>query len=70
MIKSIPVRIYPNKTQLKIINDTLYACHFVKNKFLEYNLKNRDEGGMIMDRDENSAINIYNCKSKYYEEIA
>lgn len=44
MIKSIPVRIYPNKTQLKIINDTLYACHFVKNKFLEYNLKNRDEG--------------------------
>ena len=26
--------------------------------------------GLIMDRDENSAINIYNCKSKYYIEIA
>lgn len=44
MIKSIKRRIYPNKTQLKIINDTLAACNFVKNKFLEYNLKNRDEG--------------------------
>ena len=44
MIKSIKLRIYPNKTQLKIINDTLAACNFVKNKFLEYNLKNRDDG--------------------------
>ena len=44
MIKSIPIRIYPNKTQLKIINDTLYACHFVKNKFLEYNKNNHDKG--------------------------
>ena len=44
MIKSIKLRIYPNKTQLKIINDTLGACNFVKNKFLEYNLNNRKEG--------------------------
>ena len=44
MIKSIKLRIYPNKTQLKIINDTLGACNFVKNKFLEYNMKNREEG--------------------------
>ena len=29
-----------------------------------------DECGMSMDRDENSAINIYKCKSKYYIEIA
>ena len=26
--------------------------------------------GMSMDRDENSAINIYNCKRKYYDVIA
>ena len=44
MIKSIKLRIYPNKTQLKIINDTLGACNFAKNKFLAYNIKNRDEG--------------------------
>ena len=29
-----------------------------------------DKCGLIMDRDENSAINIYNCKSKFYKEIA
>ena len=44
MIKSIKLRIYPNKTQLKIIDDTLYACHFIKNKFLEYNKNNRSKG--------------------------
>lgn len=40
MIKSITVRIYPNKTQLKIINRTLGACNFAKNKYLEYNKNN------------------------------
>jgi putative transposase len=49
VIKSIKLRIYPNKTQLKIINDTLGACNFVKNKFLAYNLKNRDEGRKFTD---------------------
>ena len=29
-----------------------------------------DECRLVMDRDENSAINIYKCKSKYYKEIA
>ena len=29
-----------------------------------------DKCGLIMDRDENSGINIINCKSKYYTEIA
>ena len=49
MIKSIKLRIYPNKTQLKIINDTLGACNFVKNKFLEYNLNNHKEGKKFTD---------------------
>ena len=40
MIKSIKLRIYPNKTQLKIINNTLSACNFVKNKYLEYTINN------------------------------
>ena len=43
MIKSIKLRIYPNKTQLKIINKTLGACHFVKNKYLEYNNDENDK---------------------------
>ena len=43
MIKSIKLRIYPNKTQLKIINNTLSACNFIKNKYLEYNINNYKE---------------------------
>ena len=38
MIKSIKLRIYPNKTQLKIIKETLDACFFVKNEYLRYNI--------------------------------
>ena len=56
MIKSIKLRIYPNKTQLKIINDTLSACNFVKNKFLEYNMKNHKEGKKFTDGYEFSKI--------------
>lgn len=44
MIKSFKLRIYPNKTQLEIINKTLYACHFIKNEFLAYNKNNHDKG--------------------------
>ena len=43
MIKSIKLRIYPNKTQLKIINRTLGACNFVKNEYLEYNKNSNDK---------------------------
>lgn len=43
MIKSIKLRIYPNKTQLKIINNTLNACNSIKNKYLEYNINNYKE---------------------------
>ena len=56
MIKSTTLRIYPNKTQLKIINDTLYACHFIKNKFLEYNKNNHDKGEKYTDGYEFSKI--------------
>ena len=38
VIKSIKLRIYPNKTQLKIINNTLSACNSIKNKYLEHNI--------------------------------
>lgn len=56
MIKSIKLRIYPNKTQLKVINDTLSACNFVKNKFLEYNKNNHKEGKRFTDGYEFSKI--------------
>ena len=56
MIKSIKLRMYPNKTQLKIINNTLGACNFVKNKFLEYNKNNHKEGKKFTDGYEFSKI--------------
>lgn len=43
MNKSIKLRIYPNKTQLEIINKTLDACRFIKNKYLKYNISRYDE---------------------------
>lgn len=37
MIKGIKLRIYPNKTQIKVINETLGACRWIYNRYLEYN---------------------------------
>ena len=39
MDKSCKIRIYPNQTQIKIINKTLHACRAIKNKHLEVNIK-------------------------------
>lgn len=39
MVKVRKIRIYPNKTQLKKINDTLGACRWVYNKYIEYNIR-------------------------------
>lgn len=43
MIKSIKLRIYPNKMQLKIITKTLDACFFVKNEYLRYNINSYEK---------------------------
>ena len=56
MIKSIKLRIYPNNTQLKIINNTLGACNFVKNKFLEYNINNYKKDAKFTNRYDFSKI--------------
>lgn len=44
MKKVCKIRFYPNKTQIKIINETLGACRFVYNKFLEFNIKAYHDG--------------------------
>ena len=44
MIKSIKLQIYPNKTQLEIINKTLSACRFVKNEYIRHNIDNYNSG--------------------------
>ena len=58
MIKSIKLRIYPNKTQLKIINRTLGACNFVKNEYLAYNKNSHDKDeGFITGYDFSKILN-------------
>lgn len=58
MIKSIKLRIYPNKTQLEIITKTLDACHFVKNEYLGFNIDSHDKGeGFISGYDFSKIIN-------------
>ena len=38
-IKSYTIRIYPNKHQMKIINQTLGACRWIYNDFLAMNIQ-------------------------------
>ena len=38
MIKTVKLRIYPNKSQIKIINNTLGCCRYIYNKYIEYNI--------------------------------
>lgn len=58
LIKSITLRIYPNKTQLDIIDKTLYACFFVKNEYLGFNFKSHEKGeGFISGYDFSKIIN-------------
>ena len=39
MIKTVKLRIYPNKSQIKIINGTLGCCRYIHNKYIEYDIK-------------------------------
>ena len=67
MIKSIKLRIYPNKTQLKIINRTLGACNFVKNEYLKYNkISHKNEKGFIPGYDFSKIINKLKKEDKDY----
>ena len=38
MIKTVKLRIYPNKSQIKIINGTLGCCRYIYNKYIESNI--------------------------------
>ena len=58
MIKSIKLRIYPNKTQLDIIKRTLDACFFVKNEYLKFNKNSHKNGnGFITGYDFSKILN-------------
>ena len=39
MIKTVKLRIYPNKSQIRIINGTLGCCRYIYNKYIESNIE-------------------------------
>ena len=39
MAKTVKLRIYPNKSQIKIINGTLGCCRYIYNKYIESNIE-------------------------------
>lgn len=43
MIKSVKLRIYPNKSQIKIINGTLGCCRYIYNKYIESNINSYEK---------------------------
>jgi hypothetical protein len=48
MIKVCKMRFYPNKSQIYLINDTLNACRYVSNLYIEYNIKRYKETGEFL----------------------
>jgi len=44
-IRSMVVRLYPNKEQKRKLNDCLYVCHELYNTLLEYCIETHKEGG-------------------------
>ena len=39
MVKTVKLRIYPNKSQIHIINGTLGCCRYIYNKYIESNIE-------------------------------
>lgn len=39
MIKVCKIRCYPNKSQIKLINETLSCCRYIQNLYIDYNKK-------------------------------
>ena len=39
MIRVRKLRIYPNKNQINLISETLGCCNWIKNKYLEVNIR-------------------------------
>ena len=47
-MKVCKIRIYLNKTQLKLINETLGCCRYIYNLYLGYNIDNYKNGGKFI----------------------
>ena len=48
MIKTVKLRIYPNKSQIRIINGTLGCCRYIYNKYIESNITSYKTSGKFI----------------------
>ena len=48
MIKTVKLRIYPNKSQIRIINGTLGCCRYIYNKYIEFNINSYKTSGKFI----------------------
>ena len=70
MKKVCKIRIYPNNSQIKLINETLGCCRYVKNLYIEYNQKiYNEEGRFISGYDFSKIINKLKKTSNTYSWI-
>ena len=70
MEKSCKIQFYPTSSQLDFIQDIFDACRCAKNLYIEYNKRNREEGGkFISGYDFSKAFNKLKKKSEKYKWI-
>ena len=48
VIKSVKLRIYPNESQIHIINGTLGCCRYIYNKYIESNITSYETSGKFI----------------------
>ena len=70
MIKTVKLRIYPNKSQINIINGTLGCCRYIYNKYIEFNIISyKTSGKFVFGYDFSKYINWLKKNDKEYEWI-
>ena len=64
------IRFYPNKSQIKLINETFGCCNYIHNLYIEYNQKRYEETGeFITGYDFSKIINKLKNTTEEYEWI-
>ena len=70
MIKTVKLRIYPNKSQIRIINGTLGCCRYIYNKYIESNINSYEKDKkFITGYDFDKYMNYLKTNDKDYEWI-
>ena len=68
IIKTVKIRIYPNNSQRILINGTISCIRYIKNLYIEYNIKSIENGeGFITENSFSKFINkLKNEEEEYY----